>query len=416
MNRLFGGVGFLLGCALLAPPAEPASRPARPRVEVGLERLEADGAKALRGKRVGLVVHAASVTADGRHAIDVLRALEVRVVRLFAPEHGLRSRAAAGESVDSGIDAGSGLPVVSLYGAQTQPAPQELRDLDALVFDLQDAGVRFYTYASTMLLCLEAAAEAGVEFVVLDRPNPLGGDAMAGPASDPRDQLPASLVNRAPGPLVHGLTLGEMARHVNARAPRKARLTVVAMRGWQRGMRWTDTGRPFVAPSPNLRSPEAMLAYPGVCLLEASNASEGRGSEAPFLLLGAPWLKAERLETVRAPGFALEPAHFTPVASPAAPNPKWLGQQCLGARVRVVDAGAARPYELGLRLLTALRRDPEFRWSREGALDRLLGTRRVREALERGDSVEAILEADGPAIEAFRKQRGPALLYSPRPK
>lgn len=361
-------------------------------------------------------MHAASVTADGGHAIDVLRALGLNVVRLFAPEHGLRGAVAAGEKVDSGMDAGSGLPVVSLYGEKSKPAADDLRDLDALVFDLQDAGVRFYTYASTLLLCLEAAAEAGLEIVVLDRPNPLGGERIEGPPSDPRELVPASLVNWAPGPLVHGLTLGEMARYVNAGAPRKAKLTVIAMQGWQRSMLWRDTGRPWVPPSPNLRSPEAALAYPGVCLLEATNLSEGRGTEAPFLLLGAPWLKPETLAGVSVPGFALEPARFTPAASPAAPNPKHRDRECLGVRVRVTDAKAARPYELGLRLLAALRRQPEFRWSREGALDWLLGTRRVREALERGDSVEAILKADGPAIEAFRKDRVTALLYTRRPK
>jgi uncharacterized protein YbbC (DUF1343 family) len=314
------------------------------------------------------------------------------------------------------MDAESGLALVSLYGEKSKPAADDLRDLDALVFDLQDAGVRFYTYASTLLLCLEAAAEAGLEIVVLDRPNPLGGERIEGPLSDAREVMPPSLVNRAPGPLVHGLTLGEMARHANASALRKAKLRVIEMRGWKRWMLWRDTGRSWVPPSPNLRSPEAALAYPGVCLLEASNVSEGRGTEAPFLLLGAPWLKPETLAGVSVPGFALEPARFTPAASPAAPNPKHRDRECLGARVRVTDPKAARPYELGLRLLAALRRQPEFRWSREDALDWLLGTRRVRQALERGDSVEAILRADQPGVNAFRRDRAPALVYTRRPK
>lgn len=400
---------LVFGLAAASAPA--AARPPRPKVQVGLEVLEDDPGKPLRGKRVGLVVHAASVTADGRHAIDVLRAAGITIVRLFTPEHGLRSRAAAGETVASGFDAESGLPVVSLYGAKTRPAIEDLRDLDALVLDLQDAGVRFYTYASTMLLCLQAAAEAGVEFVVLDRPNPLGGEQVAGPLSDSREVASASLVNRAPGPLVHGLTLGEMARHANAGLSPRAKLTVIGMRGWKRSMLWEDTGRPWMPPSPNLRSPQAALAYPGVCLLEATNVSEGRGTESPFLLLGAPWLKPGTLAGVSVPGWSLESARFTPAASPMAPNPKYQDQECLGVRVRVVDARSARPYALGLRLLAALRREPGFRWSREGALDWLLGTRRVREALERGDTVEAILKADQPGIDAFRKDRAPALLY-----
>jgi uncharacterized protein YbbC (DUF1343 family) len=206
------------------------------RVVVGLERVEADGGVPLRGLRVGLLAHAASVTSDGRHAIDVLRGAGVDVVRLFGPEHGLRGTAAAGEEVEGGTDAASGLPVVSLYGARTRPAAEDLRGLDALVVDLQDAGVRFYTYASTMLLCLEAAAEAGVETVVLDRPNPLGGQRVEGPERDPA--MPFSLVSVAPGPLVHGLTLGEMASLANARRSPPGRLSVVRMGGWSRGMTW----------------------------------------------------------------------------------------------------------------------------------------------------------------------------------
>jgi len=383
-----------------------------PPVQVGLERIEADKGGALRARRVGLVAHAASVTADGRHAIDVLRSVGADVRRLFGPEHGLRSRAAAGEKLASGTDPESGLPLVSLYGTSTKPDPKDLRDLDALVIDLQDAGVRFYTYASTMILCLEAAAEAGIGVVVLDRPNPLGGELMEGPRRDPG--LPSSLVSLAPGPLVHGLTLGEMARLVNRGRAKPARLEVVPMSGWRRGMVWADTGRTWIPPSPNLRTAEAALVYPGVCLLEATNVSEGRGTDAPFLLLGAPWLKPEETAgAVHADGFRLDPASFTPAASPAATAPKHAGEACQGLRVRVTDSHAVRPYALGLGLLRALRRlHPEFRWTRDGAsLDTLLGTRHVREALERGDSVEAILAGDGPELTAFARERKAALLY-----
>jgi uncharacterized protein YbbC (DUF1343 family) len=383
-----------------------------PQVQVGLERIEADKGGALRARRVGLVAHAASVTADGRHAIEVLRSIGVDVRRLFGPEHGLRSRAAAGEKVASGTDPESGLPLVSLYGTSTKPDPKDLRDIDALVIDLQDAGVRFYTYASTMILCLEAAAEAGIDLVVLDRPNPLGGELMEGPLRDPAS--PSSLVSLAPGPLVHGLTLGEMARMVNGGLAKPARLTVVPVSGWRREMVWADTARTWVPPSPNLRTADAALAYPGVCLLEATNVSEGRGTGAPFLLLGAPWLRPEETaRAVRADGFRLDPAAFTPAASPAAPAPKLAGESCRGLRVQVTDAHAVRPYALGLGLLRAIRLlHPEFRWTREGAgLDTLLGTRRVREALERDESVDSILAADEPALTAFARERKAALLY-----
>jgi uncharacterized protein YbbC (DUF1343 family) len=400
---------FLAAAAL--PLGARRALASRPRVEVGLERVEADGGAPLRGRRVGLLGHAVSVTADGRHAIDVLRGAGVEVVRLFGPEHGLRGLAAAGEEIAGGTDAASGLPVVSLYGAKTKPVAEDLRGLDALVVDLQDAGVRFYTYASTMLLALEAAAEAGLEVVVLDRPNPLGGERVEGPRRDPA--MPFSLVSAAPGPLVHGLTLGEMARVANGERAKPGRVSVVPMRGWSRRMTWADTGRPWVNPSPNLRSAEAAIAYPGTCLLEATNASEGRGTEAPFLLVGAPWMKAETVAREAAtPGFALEPATFTPAASAAAPGPKLRGELCRGLRVRVTDAAAARPWTLGLRLLVALRRHAEFAWVREGAwLDTLSGTKAVRAALERGEGVEAILAAEAPGIETWRRERAVSLLY-----
>jgi uncharacterized protein YbbC (DUF1343 family)/CubicO group peptidase (beta-lactamase class C family) len=380
-------------------------------VEVGLERVGAGEDFGLRGKRLGLIVHAASVTSGGRHAIDVVREAELEVIRLLTPEHGLQSRAAAGKHVDNGTDPVSGLPVVSLYGDHRKPQPEDLEDLDALVCDLQGAGVRFYTYVSTMILALEAAAEAGIEFVVLDRPNPLGGERIEGPVSAPREVVPSSFVNLAPGPVVHGLTLGEMARFVNQSLEKPARLTVVAMRGWDRGMTWSDTGRPWVPPSPNLRSAEAAIAYPGVCLLESSNVSAGRGTASPFLLFGAPWVRPTELR-VLVPGFVLEPVTFTPKASPAAPNPKFIDQECRGVRVRVTDPTSAEPYRLGVELLRAFQEEPEFEWRRDGAaLTWLVGTDRLLDDLRKGRTTDEIMAADRDDHEAWRRARSSALLY-----
>jgi uncharacterized protein YbbC (DUF1343 family) len=393
------------------PPPKPAATGAV--VQVGLDVLETENPPRLKGKKVGLVLNAASVTADGRSGVDVLPKLGVEVVRLFTPEHGLQGRVADGATIADSKHARTGLLIVSLYGEKKKPAPEDLEGLDALVFDLQDAGVRFYTYVSTLILCLEAAGEAGIELVVLDRPNPLGGDRVEGPASEPRDAVPESFVNMAPGPLVHGLTLGEMARFVNDSRSKPVKLTVIPMKGWSRAMTWADTGRSWIAPSPNLRDPEAALAYPGVALLATTNVSEGRGTDTPFLLLGAPWVKgADLVATVSAPGFSLEAATFTPQASESAPDPLYKGVECAGARVKVTDPKAARPYALGVALLHALRGQPGFEW-RDGpdALDQRLGTRKVREALERGDTVEAIVQADAAAIEAFKAQRKSALLY-----
>jgi uncharacterized protein YbbC (DUF1343 family) len=226
--------------------------------------------------------------------------------------------------------------------------------------------------------------------------------------------MPESLVSMTPGPLVHGLTLGEMATIANSRRATPGRVRVVAMQGWSRGMTWIDTGRRWVNPSPNLRSADAAMAYPGTCLLEATNVSEGRGTEAPFLLVGAPWMNPKEVarEAATTTGFALEPTTFTPAASAAAPEPKLMGQRCRGLRVEVTDPAAARPWTLGLRLLLALRRQREFEWVRGGAwLDTLSGTNAVRAALEHGESADGIVASEAAAIERWRRDRVPSLLY-----
>jgi uncharacterized protein YbbC (DUF1343 family) len=394
------------------PSAKPGTPGGAAVVQVGLDVLDTESPPRLKGRKVGLVVNTASVTADLRWSGDVLLKQGVEVVRLFVPEHGLLTKAPDGAEIADSKHERTGLPIVSLYGKKKKPAPADLEGLDVLVFDLQDAGVRFYTYVSTLLLCLDAAADAGIELMVLDRPNPLGGDRIEGPVAD-RGAVPESFVNMAPGPLVHGLTTGEMAQLVNASRSKPAKLTVVGMKGWARAMTWADTGRKWILPSPNLRDPEAAMAYPGVALLSATNASEGRGTDTPFLLLGAPWAKgADLASAAAAPGFTLEAATFIPKAAEAAPDPIHKDVECSGVRVKVVDAGAARPYTLGVALLRALRGQAGFEWRDGGAaLDRLVGTRKLREALERGDTVEAIVQADAAAIEAFRAERKPALLY-----
>jgi uncharacterized protein YbbC (DUF1343 family) len=204
-----------------------------------------------------------------------------------------------------------------------------------------------------------------------------------------------------------------MAQYVNASLPKPARLTVVPMKGWKRSMSWADTGRAWVAPSPNLRSPEAALVYPGVALLEGTSVSEGRGTDTPFLLLGAPWLKPEAvMGALPSSGLTFEAATFTPAASAAATDPKYAGQACAGIRIGVKDAAAVTPYKLGVGLLLALKGQAGFEWLKDGAaIDRLVGTRKLRAAIDRGDPTDAIVAADLPGIEAFRKARQKALLY-----
>jgi uncharacterized protein YbbC (DUF1343 family) len=335
-------------------------------------------------------------------------------VKLFGAEHGFRGLAAAGENVDDSIDSKSGLPVISLYGKKSKPLPEDLEGLDVFVVDMQDAGVRFYTFAATVIHCLDACASAGLPMAILDRPNPIGGLRVEGPLSAPEAEVPRSLVNMTPGPLVHGLTMAEIARVVNAGRDKQASLSAIELQGWSRDMTWADTGLSWVNPSPNLRSADACLAYPGTCLLEGTTATEGRGTDAPFLKIGAPWLKAAELaRAVRVPGFICEPTTFTPRSSTAAPSPKHLDVLCQGLDIRVVDPHKAEPYRLGVTLLIEMKkRHPEFGWLRDGSgFDRLVGTRSLRVAIDRGDTTDAILAADAPAIEQFRKTRAPSLLY-----
>ena len=386
-----------------AVSAGPA-RAAAPAVAIGLERLDGPEASGLKGKRVGLIANGASVTSDGTPSAAALRAHGIRVVRLFAPEHGLSGRLARGERVK-----GRRADVVSLYEpGHRKPTRTDLRGLDALVYDMQDAGVRFWTYISTMIYAQRAAAAAGVTFVVLDRPNPLGGDVVAGPVAD----LPDTILSVAPGPLVHGLTTGEMARLVQGRSSPRGRLVVVPMEGWRRDMTWEDTGRRWVSPSPSLRSAQAALLYPGIALLEGTNVSDGRGTGRAFRKLGAPWARVgPLLRAADVPGVEAVRSSFTPHPTPTGPHPKFNGRRCRGIALEVTGAGV-NTFELGLRVLRTLRSQPGFEWLLGGAsIDTLVGTRRLRRALDRGASAAAIVASQRGGVAAWRRAREPFLLY-----
>ncbi len=404
---------LLLGA--LAPP-DPAG------VVTGAQRLVDSGFAALGGQTVGLVTnHTATVeTADGGpgHLIDRLHAApNVRLAALFGPEHGLRGTVEAGAAVGSGTDAATGVPVFSLYGASKTPPPEALENLDALVFDMQDIGARFYTYVSTMGRAMQAAAAAGLPFVVLDRPNPLGGRA-SGFVLEPEH---ASFVGLYPVPIQHGLTVGELARMIAGEGwlpgLDSLDLRVVEVTGWHRAMLGPG-GREFVPTSPNIPSFETALVYPGVALFEGTVVSEGRGTDAPFLLVGAPWLEAgalaDTLNRRGLPGVRFEAERFAPRSIPGvAARPKFEGENVRGVRLLVTDAAAVRPVELGVHLLHAVyhRRPPDAAFFDADWLARLAGTRRLQRMIEAGARPEAVVGAWQAEVAAFEEARRAYLLY-----
>ncbi len=414
-------LSLLLTLVLWTGCAEPEA-PA-PALQTGAATLAADGFAALEGQRVGLIVnHTARV--DTAHLIDRIdRAPTVEIGALFGPEHGLRGTADAGEKVADGVDDRTGAPVYSLYGTNRQPTAEQLEGLDALVFDIQDVGARFYTYISTMGLAMQAAAENDLPFIVLDRPNPLGGDYVSGFVREPEQ---TSFVGQYPIPIAHGLTVGELARMIQGEAMlpglETLDLRVVELTGWTRTMRWPATEREWISPSPNLPTFETALVYPGACFFEATSASAGRGTQQPFLQLAAPWpedagqLLANTLNARGLPGVQFEPVTFTPQSIPnMASAPRLENTTLHGVRYHITDVDTFRPVEAGVHVLHAFYQQATARGdtliARPDWQARLAGTPRLQSMLERGARPDAIIQAWRDEVEAFRTRRQPYLLY-----
>ena len=377
-------------------------------VRAGVDVLEASGFAALKGKRVALLTNPTGVTRDGRTTATVLlseraKTAGVKLVRLFSPEHGLA--AALDEKVADAVDPATGLSVVSLYGEKRRPAPKDLEGLDAVVVDLQDAGARFYTYLTSMAYVMEECAKAKVAVVVLDRPNPIGGEVVEGPPAEP-DLLSFVAVHTIP--IRTGMTIGEIARMLNDERKIDVSLTVVALRGWKRSLWYDETGLPWVNPSPNLRSVTQAALYPGVALLETTNVSVGRGTDAPFELFGAPWIDAERLARTLnlrgIPGVRFVPVEFTPTSS------KFAGERCRGVRITVTDRTALSSVTLGLQIATALRDLQGADWKRD-RFGELLASRAAVARFERGDSAAQIVSGWAAGQMEFELRRARFLMY-----
>jgi uncharacterized protein YbbC (DUF1343 family)/CubicO group peptidase (beta-lactamase class C family) len=370
----------------------------------GIDVLARDGFKELQNLRVGLITNHTGRDRNGRQTIDVLReAPGVKLTALFSPEHGIRGQ--ADEKVSDSKDEKTGLPVYSLYGETRRPKPEQLKDLDALVFDIQDVGARFYTYMSTLGYALEEAAKARIPVFVLDRPNPIGGLDVEGPVAD-ADKLSFTAYQQIP--VRHGMTAGELARLFNEQRKIGCDLRVVKMENWRRGM-WLDaTGQVWVNPSPNMRSLTEATLYPGVGLLETTNVSVGRGTDTPFELVGAPWLDGQKLAAYlngrSLPGVRFVPVRFTPHAS------VFKDQECGGVNLIVTDRARFRPVRTGLEVAVALRRLYPNDWKVED-YKRLLVNDDTLERVRRADEPEAIERAWQPALAEFRRARARVLLY-----
>jgi uncharacterized protein YbbC (DUF1343 family) len=384
-------------------------------VKTGLDILSFRKGGSLRGRNVGLILHPASIDSTGRHILDVFKEFpDVRVTALFAPEHGVKGEAEDQVPVPDGRH--GEFPVYSIYGERRAPDPAWLRDLDVLVFDLMDVGARYYTFIWTMALSMQVCAKAGKRFMVLDRPNPITGEVVEGNVLDPAF---TSFVGLYPVAVRHGMTPGEIARLVNERFKIGCELEVVAMEGWDRRRWFDETGLPWVKPSPNMKTLATAVVYPGACLIEGTNLSEGRGTAQPFELSGAPFIDSPRLaaalNALGLPGVRFKPAEFSPTFH------KWEKERCGGIFIQVTDRKIFKPYLTGLGLLKAARelfpegfawRPPPYEYEETLLpVDILCGTDSIRKSLESGRPLTEIEASWRNELEDFKKLRREYLLY-----
>lgn len=405
-------IAAVLVSPLVIVPASIAAQGAPPggRVRLGIEVLLTDSVHLIRGKRVGLITNHTGVTPDGRSSIDLLNRIPgVTLTALFAPEHGIRGEAQAGETIATGRDPSTGVTIHSLYGETRVPTPEMLTDVDVVLYDIQDVGARVYTYQWTMVLSAEAVSRAGRKFIVLDRPVPIRGDRVEGGVLDAAYR---SFVGQYPVALRYGLTPGELLRYLVGTRAVEADVTVVPMSGWRRDMWWDATRLPWRHPSPNIRSLDAALLYTGTVFFEGTNLSEGRGTALPFQLVGAAWLHdagaiARELNARRIPGVVFDSTLVTVEA-----GQKWGGQRIPMVAVAVAERDAVVPIRVGLEMLRAIyRRHPgEFQW-RISHADRLAGSDRLRNAVEQEGGIERLLAEYESESRAFRDRARAYLIY-----
>jgi uncharacterized protein YbbC (DUF1343 family) len=410
-------IQILAGALLALPPAPPTTAP----VTVGADRLFTDYAHLIRGKRLALVSNHSGRLANGTHLADTLHRYQHAELRvLFGMEYDIRSNDySVARDPESTTDKATGLPKHSLYGEHHKPTPEMLGDVQTIVFDIQEVGARFYEHINILGFVMEAAAERGLEVIVLDRPNPITGVRQDGFVTD--DSARFRFGSYARVPVQHGMTVGELARMYNGermlRGGRTAKLDVVPMVGWTRSMWLDQTGLPWSKPSPNLLTLESLLAYIGTCLFEAVNVSEGRGTDAPFETIGAAWLDnaamVKLLDGLGLRGVTFEPVVFTPEQKPYHGRPpEMVGERLNGVRLRITDRNAFEPYRVGVAMLWAVHRlHPDRIVWNDAVLDRLVATPRLKTMIVGGKRPEEIFASWRSEVDTFRTRSARYRLY-----
>jgi len=395
-------------------------------ISTGADSLSGNGFKELKGKNIGVITNHSAVLSDGVHIADALNDNnDFKIMAFFGPEHGIRGDSPDGIKISHEEDPKTKIKIYSLYGKTNKPTPEMLEGIDALLYDIQDIGARFYTYISTLFLTMEAAAEKGIEFIILDRPNPITGLNCEGPMLDPQFR---SFVGLFPFPIVHGLTAGELALLVNSEGwltgRCKADLKVIKMEGWQRGLWYDETGLQWVKPSPNMSTLKTAVVYPGTCLFEGTNISEGRGTNHPFEIVGAPFIKgsdlANEMNSKKLEGVVFKPIRFTPkIISKITSSPKYPSEQCEGVFLEITDRNIFEPVKTALHLICAIKEmfPDKFAWRPKSKttghfyIDLQCGTDKIRTMTDLCSSAKEILSLDCFNMNGFSGIREKYFLY-----
>jgi uncharacterized protein YbbC (DUF1343 family) len=403
VNPLIGRIGTVAAAAIQTG-ADALVAESSP-VLLGIDVLERDNFAAIKGRRVGLITNHTGLNSAGKRTVDLLHnAPDVELVAIFSPEHGLHGKLDESNIGDT-RDEATGLPVYSLYNKTRKPDKKQLAGVDTLVFDIQDIGCRFYTYISTLGLALEAAAEQDLKFIVLDRPNPLGGALTEGSVLDKGIK---NFVGHHPIAVRHGLTVGELAKMFQAENKLDVDLEIIEVDNWHRDQYWDQTGLVWTNPSPNMRSLAEAVLYPGIGLLETTNVSVGRGTDRPFEVVGAPWIDGRKLATQlnkqNLPGVTFVPIRFTPRES------KLAKENCEGVNIIVVDREAFRSVPVGLSIASALRELFPNDWEIKN-FNRLLGSEKIFSAIEKGTTLQQLKALIAPELAEYNKRRDQFLIY-----